>query len=79
MSEHLNQSAKNKATTSLKDENQDMKNKQQKPEQDHPKVEQTAEQIKGSDADIDRSVGFDNQPDVKDTAKQIKGSDADSA
>lgn len=79
MSEHSNQSAEKKAVTALKDANQNMKNKQKKPEQDQPKVKQTAEQIKGSDADIDRRVGFDDQPDVKQTAKEINGSDADSA
>jgi len=46
---------------------------------DKSNTEQAAEEIKGSDADIDQSVGIDEQADIKEVEKQISGSDADSA
>ena len=42
-------------------------------------AEETAEQLKGSDADVDRSVGFDDQPNLEETKEQVKDTDADSA
>ncbi|MHA4896284.1 hypothetical protein ACXZ1K_16140 [Pedobacter sp. PWIIR3] len=44
-----------------------------------PSAEETAEELKGSDADVDRSVGFDAQPGAEETKEQLKDTDADSA
>ncbi|MCD0488172.1 hypothetical protein LPB86_08020 [Pedobacter sp. MC2016-14] len=44
---------------------------------DQPSKEEAAEQLKGSDADVDKQVGFDDQPDDNEKLEQQKGSDAD--
>ena len=43
------------------------------PGDDQPTDEEAAEQQKGSDADVDRSVGFDDQPDSEESKEQEKG------
>ena len=48
-------------------------------EDDQPSADDAAEQLKGSDADIDRSVGFDDQPGPEETKEQLKDTDADLA
>ena len=37
------------------------------------------EQLKGSDADVDKNVGFDDQSSAEKTGEELKGSDADKA
>lgn len=43
------------------------------PDDSQPSAEEAAEQLKGSDADIDRNIGFDDQPSVEETKEQEKG------
>lgn len=80
MNEKQNQSPEEKAAAVLKEVNQKIKDNPEIaiPEDDQPSAEEAAEQLKGSDADVDHSVGYDDQPETKETESQKKGSDADS-
>jgi hypothetical protein len=67
------------AASVLKEVNQNIKDNpdDNKPGDAQPSSGEAAEQIKGSDADMDQTVGYDNQPDSTAAEKQVKGSDAD--
>ena len=67
------------AASALKDVNQKIKDHPEAnmPSDDQPSSEEAAEQLKGSDADVDQNVGYDNQPDSTQVQEQTKGSDAD--
>ncbi len=62
-----------------KNQSNEENHKSNLPEDAQPTAEEAAEQLKGSDADVDRSVGFDDQPDLEETKEQLKDTDADSA
>lgn len=79
MSKDKNPSPEENAVSVLKEVNQKIKDKSEAdlPNNDQVSSEEVTEQLKGSDADIDRGAGYDDQPDIIEANKQIKGSDAD--
>ena len=75
MTENKDQSNEEKATTVLKEVHQKVQDnpKSGLPDDGQPTEEEAAEQQRGSDADVDRNVGFDDQPDSEEIKKQEKG------
>ena len=75
MSENKDQSNEEKAATVLKAVHQNVQDnpKSGLPDDVQPTDEEAAEQQKGSDADVDSNVGFDDQPDSEETKEQEKG------
>ena len=59
MSDNKDQSQEEKSASVLKEVHEKADNsKPGLPEDDQPSADEAAEQLKGSDADVDRSVGF---------------------
>jgi hypothetical protein len=79
MSNSEEQSKEAKAVETLKEVYQDAKNSDKEHDfsESETSAEETKEQVKGSDADIDERVGGDDQSTTTETAEQEKGSDAD--
>jgi|GEM_PF-4146366 len=77
MSENNNKSREETSVSVLKDVHQNVKKSPEStlPDDGQPSAEEAAEQLKGSDADVDRSVGFDDQPDSEEAKEQEKGTD----
>ena len=74
MSENKDQSQEEKSASVLKEVHEKADNpKSGSPEDGQPTNEEAAEQQKGSDADVDRNVGFDDQPDGETAKEQEKG------
>lgn len=75
MSENKEHSQKEKSASALKEAHQKVAGGEQSglPDDGQPTDEEAAEQLKGSDADVDRSVGFDDQPGSEDAKEQEKG------
>jgi len=83
MNQDNSQSKEQKAAEVLKEVYQDA---QDKPTSENnaatselSTAEETSEQLKGSDADVDKNVGFDDQSSAEKTGEELKGSDADKA
>lgn len=79
MSKDQQQSPEERAAIVLKEVNQKIKDIPTPTDStdSQTSAEEVAQQQKGSDADVDQSVGFDHQSDVKEAAEQARGSDAD--
>ena len=82
MNQDKSQSNEEKAAEVLKEVYQDAQNKPVSDSDsgnEQPNAEDTADQLKGSDADTDENVGFDDQSSSEETGEELKGSDADKA
>lgn len=81
MSENKGQSKEEKSASVLKEVHQKVADDQKSslPDDGQPTDEEAPEQQKGSNADVDRSVGFDDQPVPEEAKEQVKDRDADSA
>lgn len=81
MDQDQNSNKEEKAASALKEVYQEMEDKpaeQPDTNKDQPGSEEVAEEIKGSDADMDKNIGTDPQPDAEEQATELEGSDADS-
>ena len=79
MSKNKEQSQEEKSIIALKEVHQKVAEdpKSGSPDKYQSSAEEAADQIKGSDADVDHSVGFDDQPAHEETREQIKDTNAD--
>jgi len=80
MNQDKSQTNEDKAAEVLKEVYQDAQDKtvsDSDSENDQPNAEDTADQLKGSDADTDENVGFDDQSSSEEISEERKGSDAD--
>jgi len=74
MNKNKSQSQEKMSASALKEVHEKADNpKLRLPEDGQSTDEEAAEQQKGSDADVDRSVGFDDQPDAATAKEQEKG------
>jgi hypothetical protein len=79
MSNSEEKSKEAKAVETLKEVYQDAKSSDKEHDfsESETSAEETKEQIKGSDADIDERVGGNEQSTTRESAEQEKGSDSD--